>query len=120
MELARGEWLDYALLVGMTPDEYWFAEPGLLYNYAEKYRLERRLREDELWLQGAYFKAALSSTIFMAGLADEKTARKMPEYPKRPSETAEMSSELTEKQIEAERTRAALYFDALMRVHNKK
>lgn len=118
--MVKGEWLDYALLVGMTPDEYWFADPALIYNYAEKYRLECRLREDELWLQGAYFKAALSSTVLMVGLADEKTARKMPEYPARPSESANPNGTPTEKQINSERTRAEIYFNALMRVHNRK
>lgn len=118
--LTRGEWFNYALVVGMSPDEYWFGDPGLLYNYAEKYKIERQIREDELWAVGAYVKAALQSTILMAGLADKKTANSMPKYPEKPSSQTNSGAALTPEQIELENKRAEAYFTELMRVHNRK
>lgn len=118
--LTRGEWFNYALVVGMTPDEYWFGDPGLLYNYAEKYKIERQIREDELWAAGAYVKAALQTTILMAGLADKKTANSMPKYPEKPSSQTNSNASLTPEQIELENKRAEAYFNTLMRVHNRK
>lgn len=121
VDLAKGEWLDYALVIGMTPDEYWFGDPGLIYNYAEKYRIERTIRENELWAAGRYFQAALASTILIAGLADKDVARKMPKYPETPpSQSADNKNALSARNIEAEQTRAKAYFNALMRANNKK
>lgn len=104
----------------MTPDEYWFGDPGLLYNYAEKYKTELKLKEDEMWMLGAYVKAALQSTILMAGLADKKTAHSMPKYPDTPPSKTNSNAALTPEQIEMENKRAEVYFNTLMRVHNAK
>jgi hypothetical protein len=68
----------------------------------------------ELWLLGAYFKQALSSTILVAGLADKGTANRMPKYPKCPyEENTEVV--LTEEQKQYERMRLVQYLNNLSR-----
>jgi len=65
-------------------------------------------QQQMIWLQGAYVKNALQSTILVAGLADKNTAQKMPKYPEMPK--FEEERELNEEQKHYERLRLANYF----------
>ena len=39
------DWLDYALQIGMTPDQFWYDNPQLFYNYEQKvYRRNKAKR----------------------------------------------------------------------------
>lgn len=113
--------LDYALVLGMTPEQYWYGNPRLLLNYEKKYQMESDKKRQEAWLIGAYVKSALSSTILVAGLADKDTSNKMPKYPECPMPTDEEGkTEMTEKQKELERDRLYRYYHKLAKINNKK
>lgn len=43
----------------MSADEYWHGEPELTQAYAEAYRLRKKERNWELWLQGLYIYHAV-------------------------------------------------------------
>ena len=65
----------------MTYEQYWHGDPlmvGAFYK-AEKLRQERM--DAEAWLQGAYFKQAIESSIGNAFLAKGQTPAKYPERP---------------------------------------
>ena len=49
----------YALLWGMTPQQYWYEDCSLATAYRKKYDLERQSENQRLWWQGAYFYCAL-------------------------------------------------------------
>ena len=53
------EQFPYYLSIGMTPEQYWDADPALAkyYRKADEIRLERR--NQEMWLQGMYFYEAI-------------------------------------------------------------
>lgn len=104
--------LDIALTYGMTPQQYWNDDPRLFWNYEQKYKNEARLKREEIWLTGLMTKIALSSTILVATLAENDTAKKMPKYPDKPLGTP--------VDVEAERNRAVAYFDTLAKVVNTK
>lgn len=53
------------------------------------------------WINGLYVKAALQSTILMCGLADNKTANKLPKFPKMPRN--EENNPITQEEIEAQK-----------------
>jgi hypothetical protein len=101
------EQLDYALQIGMTPSQFWYDNPRLILNYQEKFKAEQMRQQQMIWLQGAYVKNALQSTILVAGLADKNTAQKMPKYPEMPK--FEEQRELSEEQKHYERLRLANY-----------
>ena len=65
----------------MSEKQYWYGHPRLMLNYEKKYKHEMERKQQGYWTIGAYVKNALQSTILMAGLADEKTANKLPKYP---------------------------------------
>lgn len=51
----------------MPPDEYWHGSASDTKAYAEAYRIRKRERNYELWLQGLYFYRALSATLSHMG-----------------------------------------------------
>lgn len=113
--LIKGEWLDYALTLGMSAEEYWHADPSLIYNYERSFANRRKIREEEIWLQGAYIRSALASVVVPVGIADAGTSRRLPEYA--PNPVRECASSADEA---GEAERAKLYFDTLMKVNNKR
>lgn len=63
------------------------------------------------WLQGAYFKQALQSSILICGLADRQVANKMSKYPEMPyKEEVEKSQAQDEKWLQMQRQRAFAHF----------
>ena len=75
---------------------------------------EREWKETEQksWLMGAYVKQAIQTSVFVAGLYDGK--HKPPEYPKCPhTEIENNSSDMSEKELEAQRLRAYAYFKSV-------
>lgn len=113
--------LDYALIIGMTVEQYWYGNPKLLLNFEKKYEAECNSKRQEAWLIGAYVKSALSSTILVSGLADRDTAKKMPQYPECPKPADNKGDAvMTERQKELERERLYRYYKKLAKVNNKK
>lgn len=113
--------LDYALVLGMTPEQYWYGNPRLLLNYEKKYQMESDKKRQEAWLIGAYVKSALSSTILVAGLADKDAGKKMPKYPDMPMPTNDDGEvEMSETAKELERERFYRYLHKLAKINNKK
>lgn len=113
--------LDYALVIGMTPEQYWYDNPRLILNYEKKYQDEMLRKRQEAWLFGAYVKSALSSTILVAGLADKDTSKKMPKYADMPMPTNDDGEvEMSETAKELERERFYRYLHKLAKINNKK
>lgn len=113
--------LDYALVIGMTPEQYWYGNPRLILNYEKKYQDEMLRKRQEAWLIGAYVKSALSSTILVAGLADKDTDNKMPKYPDMPMPTNDEGEvEMSETRKELEREKFYRYLHRLADINNKK
>ena len=113
--------LDYALVIGMTPEQYWYDNPRLILNYEKKYQDEMLRKRQEAWLFGAYVKSALSSTILVAGLADKDTSKKMPKYADMPMPTNDEGEvEMSETAKELERERFYRYLHKLAKINNKK
>lgn len=94
----------------MAEDIFWKQTPKTIQIYFEADKIKQQKRAQELWLLGAYFKQALSSTILVAGLADKGTANRMPKYPKCPYEDKE-EMVLTEEQKQYERMRLVQYLN---------
>lgn len=61
------------------------------------YFKRREINNQQIWLQGLYFKKALESTILACGLADKRTAREMPKYPDMPKTKEQIESEEHQK-----------------------
>ena len=105
------EMLDNALTVGMTPDEFWFGDPELFFNYVRVYETKVKQRQQYIWQIGARFCQALeSSVLFPAGVIDKSVINNMPKYPECPFTEPEAEEELSEREKEFYRQKAIIHF----------
>lgn len=71
----------------MPVDEYWYADPSLIYCYEKAYKDNLMFKEYEMWLNGVYEKSALSSTqLWTVQPMEKRDWNKMPKYAKNPLE----------------------------------
>lgn len=49
----------FYLHIGMTYDQFWRDSPELVVFYREKHRLDRKAKNQELWLEGFYHHKAI-------------------------------------------------------------
>lgn len=76
----------------MTPDQYWYGDPQLFYIYKGAYENNRKLKEFDIWLTGAYIRSAINSSIFKADLVNKDT--KIPDYPKNPLDKIQINTNI--------------------------
>ena len=53
--------LPYYQSIGMTPNQYWYGDVMMVYNYQKAETIRRERRNQEMLLQGLYFYRALGS-----------------------------------------------------------
>ena len=90
-------------------DDFWFSDPHILDNYEKAYEAKRKQEYQGYWIQGAYVKAAIESSVFVAGLSNKKVLRGMPKYPDNPFK----SEEDAVKNIEEERQKLYMFLKNL-------
>jgi len=81
----------------MTYDQFWFGDPMIARVYKEKYKLERKQRNEEMWINGMYQLSALS-----VALNNAFNKRKI-EYMKEPFDLFPKTEAEKEAEIRAER-----------------
>lgn len=97
----------------MSPKQYWYDNPQLLYNYKRAYEFTQKKLEQHIWLASRYNQGAFSSAVMnVAGITDYKKY-KIPEMPKCPHIEEEKAKPLTQQQVENERLRAYAFFKNL-------
>jgi hypothetical protein len=95
------EWLLPFLRIGGTRSEFWGLTPKELQIDFEAYNQRIKDQQQLAWLQGAYVKMALQSSVLIAGLATKEIANKLPPYPEMPFKDE------VEKQIEEQNPQIA-------------
>lgn len=53
----------YYLAIGMTYEQFWYKEPGLVRAYRKADEIRRRRMNEEQWLAGMYTADALGATV---------------------------------------------------------
>ncbi len=82
------------LSYGMSYEEYWNERPELVKAYRKAHEINLNRKNEELWMQGAYIRDAVASTV---GSMFSKTPIKYPEEP----------YPITQRQVESKREREA-------------
>ena len=86
---------------GMSWDEFWYSSIERLEFYWQKNQFDIERRNQELWLQGLYFRMAVASCL------DSKGRSKYPEKPQRITELTDAEREYENKR-KVERLREIL------------
>ena len=80
-EMCNNLFADY-LAMGMSSKEYWDGDPKLVIAYRKAYRMKRKNRNYDLWLQGLYFYEALvDASPAFRDLTKTNTPRPYPDKP---------------------------------------
>ena len=87
----------FYLSIGMSYEQFWYKDPHLVVPYRKAHELRRQQRNQELWLQGAYFAHAINATV--GNMFSSKSTRKV-DYPTEPLP-------ITENEIAERREREA-------------
>ena len=116
-EFITEEFLLPSLVIGVPEEVFWTKTPKTIQVY---FRAYNKMKEQEgkewaykAWLTGLYTKAAISTSVFVAGLYDGK--HKPKDYPKPPKfeDNEQTEEEYTQEQIELERSRVVAYLKSL-------
>ena len=51
------------MLYGMTYEQFWFGDPWMAKAYKQKHLLERKQKNEEMWVNGMYQLSALSVAL---------------------------------------------------------
>ena len=104
------ELLDNALMAGMTPNEFWYGDPELYFNYIRVYEKKMKIEQQLVWSIGARFCQALQSVpIIPAGVVDKNVINSMPKYPECPYSDEE-PEEMSAQEQELYRKKALIHF----------
>lgn len=52
-----------ALVVGVPYDTFWHITPRTLSAFAKAHKLKQRLKDEQMWIMGAYVKVAVQSAV---------------------------------------------------------
>ncbi len=97
---------------GMTYEQYWYGDPNMARAYEDAYLLKKRVKNEELWLQGLYIYRAVRAVVASAvGGRNEKYITNPLDF--LPKTKAEKQRDKYEKRLKSIR-----FFDS-MRVKNK-
>jgi len=97
----------------MSYEQYWDADCQLVKYYRKAYEIKKKLKNEELWLQGAYIYDALCAVAPVLHAFAKKDTKPLP-YPTKPYPlTTEKESEEYKKQQEKlNRQKAKAIFEA--------
>lgn len=96
----------YYLAIGMTYDQFWNQDVALVKAYREADRIKKDLRNQELWLQGAYIYEAILDASPILRFSMAKQAPKPIPYPDHPYELRPGKKKAGEKSsVQEERER---------------
>lgn len=103
------------MIIGGCRSDFWGLTPKTIQIDFEAYQERQKRAAQDRWELGAYVKAALSSSVLACGLADKRTAGKLPKYPERPftDENTAQSEEMSEERLQQERLKAYCFFKTL-------
>ena len=113
------ELFPFYLSIGMTPEQYWDGDPSLAKYYRKAYELQRKRRNEDLWLQGMYIYEALCDVSPLLQAFAKKGTKAHP-YAERPySITRDDREEERKLKEQRDREKAKQYMLGKMAKINK-
>lgn len=109
----------FYLSIGMTYEQFWEGDPSLAKYYRKAYELQRKRRNEDLWLQGMYIYEALCDVSPLLQAFAKKGTKAHP-YASRPySITDDDRKEEQKQKKQQEREKAKQYMLGKMAKINK-
>lgn len=99
------------LVMGMSYDQFWDGDPGLVRAYRKADELKRKRQNEQMWLQGIYIAEALSATV--GNMFSKGNKHKYPSEPFPITQFEMEERKERERQAKMERMKAAFTARAL-------
>lgn len=106
----------YYLSIGMSYEQFWIADPELAMFYRKSHEIQKRRRNEELWLAGIYTCEALAATVgnmFSKGQKHQYPSEPKPITAMELEERKERERRMKEEQFKARFMARALNINAL-------
>ena len=115
------ELFPYYLSIGMTYEQYWEQDCDLVKYYRRAAQIKQDLKNQDAWLQGAYFYEALIDVAPILRAFAKKGTKPTP-YANQPYELFNRNDETRKKQVVEKRQdeKAKAFMQAFMMSNNKK
>lgn len=115
------ELFPYYLSIGMTYEQYWEQDCDLVKYYRRSAQIKQDLKNQDAWLQGAYFYEALIDVAPILRAFAKKGTKPTP-YANQPYELFSRNDETRKKQVVEKRQdeKAKAFMQAFMMSNNKK
>lgn len=104
----------------MTHDQYWYGDPWLVVTYKKAHMMRVEQRNQELWLQGAYFFNALSTALSNFGQSMSRKKKPQGKYLEKPIRITPLADEEKAVKIEQERQKTIDFFTNLQKKWEQK
>ena len=92
----------FFMAIGMTYHEFWFEDSYLVRYYREAHNYKRKIRNEEMWVEGMYIAKAVG-----CALSDKN------KYPEKPIDIFPKTAREKQAEIEANRQKAIDFFTNL-------
>ena len=102
----------YYMLYGMTYEQFWHGDPWMAKSYRDKHILERKQRNEEMWLNGMYQLSAISVAL------NNSFSEKKIKYVKEPFDIFPKTQAEKEDEIRRERQKLIDWLSQ-MTIHKK-
>lgn len=110
----------YYLAIGMTYEQFWEQDCDLVKYYRKAAQIRQDLKNQEAWLQGAYFYEALADVSPILRAFAKKGSKARP-YPKKPFDLNVRGDKTEQKKAEEKSDdKAKKYMEAFALAHNRK
>lgn len=100
------EHLPYYLSIGMSYELFWEGEPQAVIAYRKSQRIRERRNNDEMWVQGLYFREALAEIESSFSPYVKNSDKKKQKYPKKPYSTSKEERKQTSMSEEERKYKA--------------
>lgn len=102
------------IVYGMTWEQFWFGDPWMAHDYREAHLLKRKMRNEEMWIQGMYNYNAVGAVVATA------FGKKREEYVKKPFNIFP-KTEIEKREEKREKRRKLIeYLSAFKRLSDRK
>lgn len=94
----------FFMAIGMTYNEYWFGDPYLVRYYRETHNIRRKIKNEEMWVEGMYFSLAIANCL------DKKN-----KYPDKPLDIFPKTEKEKQAEVEAQKQKVIDFFTNVKR-----
>ena len=102
------------MVYGMTYDQFWYGDPWMARAFQQAYLMRRKVENENMWIQGAYFANALATTL------GNMFSKKRMKYLEKPMDIFPKTEAEKQAEIREERRKIIAWLNGMKRAAGRK